>query len=154
MQLKMFTMRVNHDASGQDTQLINSFMDTVAVKKTASQFVNGQPDYWSILVYYDQNGHDKKQPATSMTETTKVPELTEADLNDDEKQILAALRTWRKDKANEAQIAEFMILHNATLCALAKEKPRNISSLNAIKGMGQAKITKYGDDLMAILNAF
>ena len=55
---------------------------------------------------------------------------------------------------HELQQPEFMIFPNATLEALAKGKPRKMEELSGVKGLGPAKITKYGDDLMAILNAF
>jgi superfamily II DNA helicase RecQ len=87
-------------------------------------------------------------------ESVATPESADVPLSEEENQILLALKTWRKDKANEMQQPEFMVFPNATLEALAKGKPRKTEELSSIKGLGPAKITRYGDDLMAILNAF
>jgi ATP-dependent DNA helicase RecQ len=80
--------------------------------------------------------------------------VSEADLNEGEQQIFAALRLWRKDKAAEINHPEYLVFHNATLISLAKAKPRTVAELSKIKGVGEQKIIRYGDDLMAILNAF
>jgi superfamily II DNA helicase RecQ len=172
MQVKLFNTRMDAESIVADQQALNAFLDTVIVKQTATQFVNGAPDYWSILVFYefgDTIKPKKEKPIVANTpvhnspevnhtvvneEPVKITESTETELTDDEKQIALALKTWRKDKSNEMQQPEFMIFPNATLTALAKMKPRSMSELGKIKGIGHAKIERYGDDLMAILNAF
>ena len=148
MNLKLFNTRLSTESALADQQAINSFMDSVSVKKTSTQFVPGNPDFWSILVFYeDLNGTHKK-------ETEKQPAITEEDLNETEKSIYAALRLWRKDRASEINLPEFMVCHNATLMTVAKEKPQDLLALSKIKGLGDQKIAKYGDDIVAILKAF
>jgi superfamily II DNA helicase RecQ len=90
----------------------------------------------------------------TISEKSTAPETVETELTDEQNQIILALKTWRKDKSNELQQPEFMVFPNATLEALAKTKPRKMEELSSVKGLGPAKITRYGDDLMAILNAF
>ncbi len=153
MQVKLFNTRIDADTLVADQQAINSFMETVTVKNTATQFVNGSPDFWSILVFYEtaEKSNPKK---TKPIETAAVPEGEESPLTEEQNQILLALKTWRKDKANEIQQPEFMIFSNGTLLGLVKAKPRKLTDLHLVKGIGEAKVTRYGDDLMAILNAF
>jgi superfamily II DNA helicase RecQ len=147
MILKLFTLQLTAEHASRDQEAINAFMDSVAVKQTATQFVPGNPDFWSILLFYEPlNGHKVAEP--------EKPVVTEADLNEEEQQIFAALRLWRKDKAIEINHPEYLVFHNATLISLAKEKPRTVDELSRIKGVGEQKIIRYGDDLMAILNAF
>lgn len=159
MQVKLFNTRIDADTIVADQQAINSFMETVTVKNTATQFVNGAPDFWSILIFYE-NGeeHIPKKVKTVETivtpEKAVTPESADVPLTEEQNQILLALKTWRKDKANEMQQPEFMIFSNATLLGLVKAKPRKMNELSQVKGIGEAKITRYGDDLMAILNAF
>jgi superfamily II DNA helicase RecQ len=132
-------------------------METVTVQKTATQFVPGNPDFWSILVFYDQiNGTPAKETEKTppLKEEEKAPTLKDEDLTENEKVILAALKLWRKDRAVEIQLPEFMVCHNATLLHIAREKPQSLSALNHIKGLGAQKIARYGDDIIAIINAF
>ena len=177
MQVKLFNTRIDADTIAADQRAINSFMETVTVKSTATQFVNGAPDFWSILIFYENNDDRKpqktktKEPvnkeepiaieeqaqpveATKPGKTAKPIEYDDTPLTEEENQILLALKTWRKDKANELQQPEFMVFSNATLQGLAKAKPRKVNDLSKVKGIGEAKITRYGGDLMAILNAF
>lgn len=150
MNLKLFNTRLTSENAHGDQETINLFMDTVSVKKTATQFVPGNPDYWSILVFYeDYNGTKSKAK-----DAEKQTAITEADLTETEKHILTALKVWRKDKAAEINFPDFMVFHNATLMSIVKEKPQTLLELSRIKGLGDQKITKYGDDVIAILNAF
>jgi len=153
MQVKLFNTRIDADTLVADQQAINSFMETVTVKNTATQFVNGSPDFWSILIFYESA--EAETPKKIKTKDIEKPATNpETVLSEEQNQILGALKTWRKDRATELQLAEFMIFPNATLDALARTKPRSTDELSKVKGIGQAKINSYGDDLMAILNAF
>jgi len=157
MHLKHFTTRLAPENLHADQDAINRFLDTVTVKKTSTQFVPGNPDYWSILVFYENGQEAKPKEAgheAKPKETVKGPELTMADLTETEQSIVSALKIWRKDRATEMNIPEFMVCHNATLMTLARERPHNIDGLSKIKGLGDQKIARYGDDIVAILNAF
>lgn len=149
MQLKLFNARIGHEQTEQDLQVINTFMHEVTIKKTSTQYVPAEPDYWSILVFYENGKAAGKKKDAGKTET-----VSESDLDDEQKSALQALKTWRKEKATALQLPEYMILPNATLISLAAEKPRQAEELPRIKGLGSLKIAQYGDDLMAILNAF
>ncbi len=149
MQLQHFTARIGSKQTLEDLGVINAFMQEVIVKKTSTQYVPGEPDYWSILVFYE-NGN--AVAAGKMND--KKPAITEYKLDEGQNEILEALKTWRREKANTLQLPEYMVLPNATLISLAKEKPRKIDDLPAIKGLGSRKVAQYGEDLMAILNAF
>jgi superfamily II DNA helicase RecQ len=150
MNLKLFNTRIAPENALSDQQAINAFMDSVSVKKTSTQFVPGNPDFWSILVFYE----DYHANGAKAKEVEKQPAISEADLDEIERSIYSALRLWRKDRAAEINLPEFMVCHNATLMNVAKEKPQDLVGLSRIKGMGDQKIAKYGDDIVAILNAF
>jgi hypothetical protein len=115
MNLRHFTLRLNAEHLLQDQDAINTFMDSVTVKKSATQFVPGNPDFWSVLVYFDEpNGKHTKQPE-------KLVELSETDLNEEEKQTAGS----NSGAKTELIAPEFMILHNATYFHLPR-KPRTM----------------------------
>jgi superfamily II DNA helicase RecQ len=148
MNLKIFNTRLTAEHVLSDQISINTFMHSVEVKYTTVQFIPGNPDYWSILVFFEEaNGAKTK-------EKEKTPAITEDDLTIDETAIFSALKLWRKDRATEISLPEFMVCHNATLLFIAKERPRDLLALSKIKGMGDQKIATYGNDIIAILNAF
>ena len=46
-----------------------------------------------------------------------------------------------------------MVAHDTTLHELAARRPRSEQALHGVKGMGKAKIDKYGAELLQILSA-
>lgn len=148
MNLKIFNTRLSAENVLNDQVAINTFMNTVAVQNTTAQFIPGNPDYWSILVFYNEENDTKPK------EKEKPQTITENDLTLDEITIFSALKLWRKDRATEINLPEFMVCHNATLLFIAKERPQDLVALSKIKGMGDQKIATYGNDIIAILNAF
>ena len=150
MNIKLFHTRLDEEHIQHDQETINTFMDTVTVRKTATQFVIGEPDFWSVLVFYE-NG---KTPKNGSKESDKVSFDPDVELTEVEKQIILALKQWRKDRAKEASVPEYLICHNAELLAVTKTKPRTLEELTKLKGFGDQKIAKYGDDIIAVINAF
>ena len=76
------------------------------------------------------------------------------DLNVKDQQVYMYLKQWRTEKAEKLQQKNFMICHNSELIDLAMYKPSNLDELQQIKGFGQQKAVKFGDDILTILNAF
>jgi superfamily II DNA helicase RecQ len=150
MNLKLFQTRLDDQHIQHDQESINTFMDSVTVKKTATQFVIGQPDFWSVLVFYE-NGKKQKN---GTKESDKISFDPEVELTEDEKHIYAALKQWRKDRAKEVNVPEYLVCHNSELISVTKMKPRTMEDLIKLKGFGDQKISKYGDDIIAVLNAF
>ncbi len=46
----------------------------------------------------------------------------------------------------------FMVCHNSELMTVGKTNPQSFEDLPKIKGFGQQKISKFGDDILALLN--
>jgi len=75
-------------------------------------------------------------------------------LTADEKVIYDALKIWRQAKAVQLNMPSYMVCHNAHLMTLAKVKPQSLEAFAQIKGFGARKISQFGEDLVAVLNAF
>ena len=67
--------------------------------------------------------------------------------------IFNRLRFWRADRARKIKAPAFTILHDSTLKILATNRPRILSELENIKGLGPAKIARYGDELLEIVKS-
>ena len=65
--------------------------------------------------------------------------------------LFEQLRAWRADQAKEQGVPAYVVFGDATLRALATERPRPESALSAISGIGAAKLERYGEDVLAIL---
>ena len=59
------------------------------------------------------------------------------------------LRLWRKEKAMELDVPAFVIFSDQTLKHLAFENPQSLETLKGIHGIGDAKLEKFGWDLLS-----
>lgn len=148
MKVKVFHIRLTKENLQTDQDNLNNFLDNVIVKKTATELINGQPNFWSILVFYDDQKTEKENKTSD-----KISITDENELIDEEKNIYVALKHWRQDKANHLNIPNFMVCHNTELMTIAKVKPQSLDELSKIKGFGGQKISKFGDDIIALLNS-
>ena len=53
MNVKHFRVRVSGEHLQNDQNAINQFLNEVTVQKTATNFIAGMIDYWSVLVFYE-----------------------------------------------------------------------------------------------------
>ncbi len=63
------------------------------------------------------------------------------------------LAGWRSSVAVEAGLPAFTVLVDRTLEAIAELRPSTMPELAAIKGMGPAKLSHYGETILAIVAA-
>ena len=67
--------------------------------------------------------------------------------------LLERLRSWRRDRSREDGVPAYVVLHDTTLRDLASARPTTLHELGAVKGLGPAKLERYGDDLIGLLAA-
>ena len=65
--------------------------------------------------------------------------------------VFAALREWRLTTARAEGIAAFVVAHDSVLAAIAETRPQTLAGLRRVKGMGPAKLEKYGDGILEVL---
>ncbi|WP_120520037.1 ATP-dependent DNA helicase UvrD2 [Arthrobacter celericrescens] len=68
-----------------------------------------------------------------------------------EEQTFEALRQWRKDEANSAEVPAFVVFTDATLTAIAEARPASLEELATLAGVGPSKLEKYGEAVLAVL---
>ncbi|MGW9405809.1 ATP-dependent DNA helicase UvrD2 [Arthrobacter sp. NPDC055585] len=62
-----------------------------------------------------------------------------------------ALREWRREAASEAGIPAFVVFTDATLVAIAEDKPPTLNRLATIPGVGPSKLERYGEAVLQVL---
>jgi ATP-dependent DNA helicase RecQ len=67
--------------------------------------------------------------------------------------LVERLRRWRLVRSQEDAVPAYVVLHDATLRELAATRPRTRGELATVKGFGPVKLERYGDDLLAVLEA-
>jgi len=76
-----------------------------------------------------------------------------ASLGEARSPLFEALKAWRRNTASEHKVPPFVIFHEATLAAIASEKPRSLRALAAISGIGEKKTERFGEDILALMRA-
>ncbi len=66
---------------------------------------------------------------------------------------MVLLKEWRKQEAAEQSLPAYCIFTDATLVALAETEPSDNAALAKVPGIGAVKIEKYGEAVLAILEA-
>ena len=82
----------------------------------------------------------RRSAASNSTEATV--------LTPDQQRVFEILRIWRKGKALEEDVPAFVVFSDRTLRHLAQVHPRQKEELSQIHGIGEAKIERYGSELI------
>ena len=61
------------------------------------------------------------------------------------------LRAWRAAAAKEQGVPAYVIFHDATLRQIAADRPADLTALSAISGVGETKLARYGEQILAEL---
>lgn len=67
----------------------------------------------------------------------------------DSSDLEVALRRLRSELADSYGLPAYMVFSNATLEALARERPVTVPELDSIRGLGPAKIARFGERIVA-----
>ena len=62
-----------------------------------------------------------------------------------------ALKAKRMELAKEQGVPPYVIFHDATLLEILNQKPGSLTEMGTISGIGQAKLVKYGDAFLEVL---
>ncbi|MCT8398728.1 DNA helicase RecQ [Weissella cibaria] len=94
----------------------------------------------------------RRQDVRSIDDRVKAGSpSTRGDLDEAQRTVFEALRTWRLELARVTEIPPFIIFNDRTLVELAKQQPRNNAELMAVPGIGDAKAERYGKEVLAVI---
>jgi ATP-dependent DNA helicase RecQ len=74
-------------------------------------------------------------------------------LGADAEGLYEALRAERTRLAREQSVPAYVIFHDATLAAIATARPRSLTELGDIPGMGRTKVERYGEVVLQVIRA-
>jgi ATP-dependent DNA helicase RecQ len=64
------------------------------------------------------------------------------------------LREWRRSVAKEMKLAAFVVLHDSSLDEICRRRPKSLSELLEVPGIGEKKAETYGREILAALERF
>jgi ATP-dependent DNA helicase RecQ len=81
----------------------------------------------------------------NIARTLELPPLDEA--------LRAKLREWRRDLARSHAVPAYVILHDSTLEAICRHRPRTIPELLTIPGIGERRAERFGEQIIRLTGA-
>ncbi|XTZ15691.1 DNA helicase RecQ [Micromonospora echinospora] len=88
---------------------------------------------------------------TSTGRTAKTGGTAVVELSPEAAPVFERLRAWRAATAKEQGVPAYVIFHDATLRQIATDAPSSLTELSGISGVGENKLAKYGEQLLAVL---
>ncbi len=61
------------------------------------------------------------------------------------------LKDWRLGVARAHGVPPYVVFHDATLDLIAAKRPQTLDELAEISGVGQAKLARYGEDILSMM---
>jgi DNA helicase-2/ATP-dependent DNA helicase PcrA len=68
-----------------------------------------------------------------------------------DQELFGRLRAWRAARAEAQKVPAYVVFTDATLAELAVRQPADVPGLVAVPGIGQSKLDRYGEDVLAIV---
>lgn len=90
----------------------------------------------------------KKKNSTHAAKAIK----TDIQVTPEEKTLFETLRTLRKELAQRANLPPYVIFHDKSLLAMAREKPDSLQQMAELHGVGQQKLQRYGQIFLEAIN--
>ena len=76
-----------------------------------------------------------------------------ASLSGDDATRFEALRAWRTQRCKADGVPAYVVAGDSTLAAIARKVPTTMFELSTISGIGPAKLERYGDEILAVLES-
>ena len=76
-----------------------------------------------------------------------------AELPAEAEPVFERLRAWRTAVAKEQGMPPYVIFHDATLRLIAASPPSTLDELRLINGVGETKLTRYGQQILDVLGS-
>ena len=145
LKLKIFTFEFSEQRNGFDDQKLQDFLEGKDVVDYGEHFfIHNKLPYLTItLSYREQSRHVQKQYDRK--------EDPSKELSQAEKIAYDALRSWRAVRASKEGIPPFMVVHNKQLVQMIVSGIKTKEELARIRGLGEAKVKLYGEDMLKIL---
>jgi ATP-dependent DNA helicase RecQ len=92
-----------------------------------------------------------RERRTASSRDGGAPRPNPDDLSGNAAEAFQALKIWRLEQARQQGVPPYVVFHDRTLMEIARRRPASEAELAEVSGVGQAKLDRYGTDLLALL---
>ncbi|MFE3782421.1 RQC domain-containing protein, partial [Amycolatopsis sp. NPDC059090] len=94
---------------------------------------------------------EPERPARAPRTSRRTAAAAPVDMPAEATPIFERLRAWRGATAKEQGVPAYVIFHDATLRQIATLMPTTLDALGTVSGVGESKLAKYGEGVLATL---
>ena len=127
--------------------------NTLHLTDSARPILKGEAQVW-LREVSESRGTGKRGARSGRKSTRDALAPDGQPLSLSGRECLDALKAWRAEVAREHNLPAFVIFHDATLRAIAAQKPRSMADLDGVPGIGQKKREAYGAEVLRVVSAF
>ncbi|MEF3118707.1 DNA helicase RecQ [Streptomyces chrestomyceticus] len=117
---------------------------TLVLTEASGEVLRGQRE---VLMRREPEKAVKAKAAKAAKGRRAVP----VDLPEEAVPVFEELRAWRGRTAKEQGVPAYVIFHDATLREIATARPSSLGELGTVNGVGENKLAKYGEQILAVL---
>ena len=145
----------NKEVKKQLTGALKKLREVLAVKLAVLGMDNSGG--FTIHNYLDMRAkatldEPKAKPAKGSKGSKREKTVAEEHSGDVENAgLFALLRVWRRETAAREHVPAYVVMHQAALLAVCRALPRSGRELSGIKGIGKVFVSKYGEEVLAIV---
>lgn len=160
MKCKVFKIHLDKETENFEEAKFNEFLESVEVNQTFASSIND--GFWSILVFYEDAGSSfQNEPQAAIKTLNDAPVKNDGTVKSTPEPILLTaeqeqrfnkLKQWRNECAARDGLPPYMIAQNDSLMRLAASDVENEKDLIAVKGFGEKRAQKYGEEIIRILS--
>jgi ATP-dependent DNA helicase RecQ len=127
-------------------------MGILQQQSTSSGFATIELSSEGMAILRDRRQIRLTKPITPSTEATRAPSraVDRGDIVCDE-QLFNALRTLRRTLADERNVPAYVIFSDVTLRLMAREQPSTLELMSSISGIGQKKLSEFGETFISAI---
>lgn len=150
VQFKFFMIPAFRPDQGETD--LNAFLQSTQALTIHREFVSqGENSFWSLAVeFMTGNPH----AGSGINVSAKKGRVDyKSLLSPEDFAVFVQLRDWRKDAAEKEGTPVYTILNNDQLATIARQRITTLAALGGIDGIGDARLQKYGQTVINIVQA-
>ncbi|MDJ0872956.1 MAG: DNA helicase RecQ [Gammaproteobacteria bacterium] len=101
-----------------------------------------------------QESLELARPRVGAVQKKKRPASIELSKQPHDEALFQALRELRRRLAEDQGVPPYVVFGDATLAQMARLKPDDDNGLLRISGVGEHKLSRYGNDFLAVINEY
>jgi superfamily II DNA helicase RecQ len=151
--LRVLTVRVDPATGLFDDAALVELQETCEVVSVSEHaFVYAAvPTLALVLRYRERTEASPSRWRAGATASRRPPPAEMAPLED--RALFEALRRWRNERARRDGRPAYVLFTNAQLLAVAATRPSTQAALQAIEGIGEARVRDYADEVLAVVGS-